>query len=344
MIKIGNVPIGGGHPVVIQSMTNSLTIDIKKTVRQIEKLQNAGCEIVRLAVPDTESAKAIKEIKKQVSIPLIADIHFDYKLALEAVKAGVDGLRLNPGNIGGEKKVLEVVQAVKERKIPIRIGVNSGSLSKEILRKYGVSARGIVESALQHVAMLEKANYREIKISVKSSSVPLTIESYQLLSSKVDYPLHLGVTEAGTDFSGSIKSAVGIGALLAQGIGDTIRVSLTSDPVNEIAVARQILQALELKSGLEIISCPTCGRTKIDLINLTKQAEKRLKVFAELPIKVAVMGCVVNGPGEAREADYGIAGGKQEGLIFKKGKILKKVAETELIDQLVHIIKTDLKK
>jgi (E)-4-hydroxy-3-methylbut-2-enyl-diphosphate synthase len=344
MIKIGNVPIGGGHPVVIQSMTNSLTIDIKKTVRQIEKLQNAGCEIVRLAVPDTESAKAIKEIKKQVSIPLIADIHFDYKLALEAVKAGVDGLRLNPGNIGGEKKVLEVVQAVKERKIPIRIGVNSGSLSKEILRKFGVSARGIVESALQHVAMLEKANYREIKISVKSSSVPLTIESYQLLSSKVDYPLHLGVTEAGTDFSGSIKSAVGIGALLAQGIGDTIRVSLTSDPVNEIAVARQILQALELKSGLEIISCPTCGRTKIDLINLTKQAEKRLKVFAELPIKVAVMGCVVNGPGEAREADYGIAGGKQEGLIFKKGKILKKVAETELIDQLVHIIKTDLKK
>ncbi|MCF7793446.1 MAG: flavodoxin-dependent (E)-4-hydroxy-3-methylbut-2-enyl-diphosphate synthase [Candidatus Cloacimonetes bacterium] len=342
-IKVGDVPIGGGSPIVIQSMTNTKTADVKSTVKQIVELQNAGCEIVRMAVPDIESAKAILKIKEQVVTPLIADIHFDHKLALESVKSGVDGLRLNPGNIGSKQKVLEVINAARDRKIPIRIGVNSGSLSKEMLKKYGVSAQGIVESALQHVAILEDANYHEIKISVKSSSVPLTIESYRLLSSKVDYPLHLGVTEAGTDFAGSIKSSVGIGTLLAEGIGDTIRVSLTSNPLNEIAVARQILQALELKKGLEIISCPTCGRTEIDIITLAKQAERRLQEFSELPLKIAVMGCVVNGPGEAREADYGIAGGKKEGLIFKNGEILKKVPEADLIDQLIKLIKTDLK-
>lgn len=342
IIKVGNVFIGAGKPIIIQSMTNTCTSDVKNTVKQIKELQTAGCEIVRVAVPDMEAAKAIAEIKKEIEIPLIADIHFDHKLALASIKYGVDGLRLNPGNIGGEQKVLEVVQAAKDRKIPIRIGVNSGSLSKAVLKKYGVTAAGIVESALQHVAILERANYQEIKISVKSSSVPLTIESYRLLSSKVDYPLHLGVTEAGTNFAGSIKSAVGIGALLAEGIGDTIRVSLTSDPVNEIAVARQILQSLELKKGLEFISCPTCGRTRIDLIALAKETEKRLQKFADLPLKIAVMGCVVNGPGEAREADYGIAGGIGEGLLFKQGKIIKKVPEAKLIDELILLIETDL--
>ncbi len=340
-IRLGNIAIGGDNPIVIQSMTNTGTIDIETTVRQITELQAAGCQIVRVAVPNNDSANAIRKIKQKISLPLIADIHFDYKLAIAAIKAGADGLRLNPGNIGGKQKVLSVVEAAKERKIPIRIGVNSGSLSKSVLKKYGVSAPGLVESALEHVDILEKAGYEYMKISVKTSSVPLTIEAYRLLSSRVDYPLHLGVTEAGTDFSGTIKSAVGIGTLLAEGIGDTIRVSLTCDPVKEIAVAKQILQSLHLKKGLEIISCPTCGRTEIDIISLAQETEKRLQKFSDMNIKVAVMGCIVNGPGEAREADYGIAGGKREGLIFQHGKILKKVSENKLIAELIKVIEID---
>ena len=344
IIKVGNVFIGGDHPISIQSMTNTKTIDTKNTIEQIKELTMAGCQIIRVAVPDMESGKAIKQIKNSISIPLIADIHFDYKLALESLKSGVDGLRLNPGNIGSEQNVLKVVDAARERKIPIRIGVNSGSLSKEKLKKYGVTAEGIVESALEHVAILEKANYHEMKISVKASSVPLTLESYRLLSKKVDYPLHLGITEAGTEFTGTIKSSIGIGTLLAEGIGDTIRVSLTADPVKEILVVREILKSLGLRKGLEIISCPTCGRTEIDIISLTQKVEKQLKPFSELDLTIAVMGCVVNGPGEAREADYGIAGGDQEGLLFKKGKIIKKVSEKNLLNELMAIIKTDVQK
>jgi len=344
IIKVGNVFIGGDHSISIQSMTNTKTIDTKNTIEQIKELTIAGCQIIRVAVPDMESGKAIKQIKKSISIPLIADIHFDYKLALESLKSGVDGLRLNPGNIGSEQNVLKVVDAARERKIPIRIGVNSGSLSKEKLKKYGVTAEGIVESALEHVAILEKANYHEMKISVKASSVPLTLESYRLLSKKVDYPLHLGITEAGTEFTGTIKSSIGIGTLLAEGIGDTIRVSLTADPVKEILVAREILKSLGLRKGLEIISCPTCGRTETDIISLTQKVEKQLKPFSELDLTIAVMGCVVNGPGEAREADYGIAGGDQEGLLFKKGKIIKKVSEKNLLNELMAIIKTDVQK
>ena len=340
-IAVGSVKIGGGNPVSIQSMTNTKTTNIKETATQIRALISSGCELVRVAVPDMEAARSIKAIKAQIDIPLIADIHFNYKLALEAVKAGVDGLRLNPGNIGSRKNVLAVVAAVREKKIPIRIGVNSGSIEKDKLKKYGVSAQAMVESALEHVKILEAANYYEIKISVKASSVPLTIASYRLLSEKVDYPLHLGVTEAGSEWKGAIKSAVGIGTLLAEGIGDTIRVSLTDDPVKEIAVARQILQSLGLKKGLEIISCPTCGRTEIDIIALTKKVEKRMQQFRNRNLTIAVMGCVVNGPGEAREADYGIAGGKGEGLIFKKGEIVKKVKENRLVEELVSIIEAD---
>ncbi|MBC8415746.1 MAG: flavodoxin-dependent (E)-4-hydroxy-3-methylbut-2-enyl-diphosphate synthase [Candidatus Cloacimonetes bacterium] len=344
IIKVGNVFVGGDYPVSIQSMTNTKTADTKNTIEQIKELTMAGCQIIRVAVPDMESARAIKQIKDAISIPLIADIHFDYKLALESLKSGVDGLRLNPGNIGSEQKVLKVVDAARVRKIPIRIGVNSGSLSKEKLKKYGVTAEGIVESALEHVAILEKANYHEMKISVKASSVPLTLESYRLLSKKVDYPLHLGITEAGTEFTGTIKSSIGIGTLLAEGIGDTIRVSLTADPVKEVLVAKEILKSLYLRKGLEIISCPTCGRSEIDIISLTKEVEKQLKPFSKLDLTVAVMGCIVNGPGEAREADYGIAGGEQEGLLFKKGKIIKKVPEKNLLNELMAIIKADVQK
>jgi len=343
VIKVGNVAIGGENPISIQSMTTTKTADVKATVQQIKELAIVGCEIVRVAVPDIASADAIKQIKQVISIPLIADIHFDHKLALASIKAGVDGLRLNPGNIGSEQNVLKVVDAARERKIPIRIGVNSGSLSKEKLKKYGVTAQAIVESALEHVTILEKANYHEIKISVKASSVPLTIDSYQLLSSKVDYPLHLGVTEAGTEYKGTIKSAVGIGALLAEGIGDTMRVSLTADPVKEILVAKEILKSLHLRKGLEIISCPTCGRTDIDLISLAKKVEKALEKYSDLDLSVAVMGCVVNGPGEAREADFGIAGGKNEGLLFRKGEIIAKVREEELVPQLIKLIDENVK-
>ena len=338
VIKVGNVPIGGDNPIVIQSMTNTKTEDINKTIQQIRELTIAGCEIIRVAVPDLEAAAAIKQIKRSISIPLIADIHFDYKLALASINSGVDGLRLNPGNIGIYQNVIKVVDVAKERKIPIRIGVNSGSLSKEKIAKYGVNAKSIVESALEHVAILEKANYHEMKISVKASSVPLTLESYRLLSEKVNYPLHLGITEAGTEFAGTIRSSIGIGALLAEGIGDTFRVSLTADPIEEIKVAKEILKSLDLRKGLKIISCPTCGRTEIDLISITKEVEKKLHKFEDYDLTVAVMGCVVNGPGEAREADFGIAGGKKEGLIFKKGKIIQKVPEQQLVDKLVSVI------
>ncbi|MCK4312976.1 MAG: flavodoxin-dependent (E)-4-hydroxy-3-methylbut-2-enyl-diphosphate synthase, partial [Candidatus Cloacimonetes bacterium] len=314
VIKVGDVLIGGNNPIPIQSMTNTKTINIQNTVDQIKELIITGCDIIRVAVPDIESAKAIKKIRESISIPLIADIHFDYKLAIEAIKAGADCLRLNPGNIGSKQNVLKVVDVTRERKIPIRIGVNSGSLSKEKIEKYGVTAQGIVESALEHVAILEKANYYEMKISVKASSVPLTIESYRLISEKVNYPLHLGVTEAGTEFSGSIKSSIGIGTLLTEGIGDTIRVSLTANPIKEVLVAKEILKSLGFRKGLDIISCPTCGRTEIDVISMANEIKNQLKEYSEFDLTVAVMGCVVNGPGEAREADFGIAGGEKEGL------------------------------
>jgi len=343
VIQVGNVAIGGNNPISIQSMTTTKTADVIATAQQIKLLTIAGCDIVRVAVPDIASAEAIKQLKQLVSIPIIADIHFDHKLAIASIKAGVDGLRLNPGNIGSEQNVLKVVEVARERKIPIRIGVNSGSLSKEKLQKYGVSAQGIVESALEHVAILEKANYHEIKISVKASSVPLTIESYKLLSSKTAYPLHLGVTEAGTEFIGTIKSSIGIGTLLADGIGDTLRVSLTADPVKEIVVAKEILKALHLRKGLEIISCPTCGRTDIDIISLAKKVENALQKYTDTDLSVAVMGCIVNGPGEARAADFGIAGGKHEGLLFKKGEILRKVKEEELVPQLIKLIEENVK-
>ncbi len=338
VIHIGKVAIGGENPIAIQSMTNTHTEDVKATVTQIRSLTATGCHLVRIAVPNMDAAQKISQIKSQVTVPLIADIHFDHKLAIESIKQGIDGLRINPGNITSESKVAEIVSLAKERKIPIRIGVNSGSLSKDKLRRYGMSAQAIVESALEHVAILEKLHYYEMKISVKSSSVPLTIESYRQLCKKVEYPLHLGVTEAGTEFAGTIKSSVGIGTLLAEGIGDTIRVSLTADPLREILVARQLLQSLELLEGLEIISCPTCGRTNIDVIAMSHEVEKRLQAFKDKQITVAVMGCEVNGPGEAREADFGIAGGKAEGLIFKKGKIIKKVSEKKLIDELISLI------
>ena len=338
VIKLGNVLIGGNNPISIQSMTNTDTRNVERTVQQIRELIPAGCEIIRVAVPDMKAVQALKDVKKSISIPLIADIHFDHQLAIAAIKNGVDGLRLNPGNIGSQQNVLKVIEAARERKIPIRIGVNSGSLSKEKIRKYGVTAKGIVESALEHVSILEKAKYYEMKISVKASSVPLTIDSYRLLSEKVDYPLHLGVTEAGTEFSGTIKSSIGIGTLLSEGIGDTIRVSLTADPIKEVLVAKEILKSLDLRKGLKIISCPTCGRTEIDLITIAKEVEKKLKPFSEYDLTVAVMGCVVNGPGEAREADFGIAGAKGEGLIFQKGKILKRVPENKLINELIRTI------
>lgn len=338
MIKVGNVLVGGDQPITIQSMCNTKTEDVESTVNQIRQLEKAGCEIIRVAVPTMEAAQAISTIRKQINIPLIADIHFDYKLAIESIRNGVDALRLNPGNIGGEDKVKAVIDVAKERMIPIRIGVNSGSLDKAKLAKYGVTAEAIVESALEHVAILEKLHYEQIKISVKASSVPLTIESYRLLAEKCSYPLHLGVTEAGTDFAGTIKSSVGIGTLLAEGIGDTIRVSLTADPVQEVIVAKHILKSLGLRKGLEIISCPTCGRTSINLIELALQVEKALAQYEEKELTIAVMGCEVNGPGEAREADFGIAGGKGQGLIFKKGEIIKKVPEDQLLSELIRLI------
>ncbi|KNF08854.1 4-hydroxy-3-methylbut-2-en-1-yl diphosphate synthase IspG [Gottschalkia purinilytica] len=335
----GKVGIGGDSPISVQSMTNTDTRDIKSTINQIKRLEKEGCDLIRVAVLDNDAAIAIKDIKKGINIPIISDIHFDYRLALEAIKSGVDGLRINPGNIGDKKKVEEVVKACKERQVPIRIGVNSGSISKEVLEKFGgVNEDSMVYSAMEHVRILEELDYTNIKISLKATDVRLTVKAYEKISNMVNYPLHVGITEAGTPWSGTIKSSIGIGSLLLRGIGDTIRVSLTGDPVEEVKVGKQILRTLGiLKDKIEIISCPTCGRTQIDLINLANRVEERLKDIYK-PIKVAIMGCAVNGPGEAREADIGIAGGKGCGLIFKKGKIIKKVKEEDLLDELVREI------
>ena len=334
-LNVGGVLIGGNAPIAVQSMTNTHTDDAEATLAQIRKLAAAGCDIIRCAVPDMAAAEGLKTICKESPIPVIADIHFDYKLALAAIAAGVDGLRLNPGNIGSTEKVRAVVEAAKERNIPIRIGVNAGSLPKDLLEKYGhPTAEALVEAAWRHIHILEDMDYRNIKVSLKAHDVPLTIAAYRLLASQCDYPLHVGITEAGTVNSGIIKSAVGIGALLAEGIGDTIRVSLTGDPVNEVKVAYDILKALGLREyGPTLISCPTCGRTRINLEKLALEVERRLADITE-PITVAVMGCVVNGPGEAREADVGLAGGISEGLIFRKGVILRKVPENQLVDEL----------
>ena len=340
VIKVGDVLIGGNNPISVQSMTNTRTSDVISTVHQIKILEEAGCNIIRSSVSSIEDAKAIKEIKRQINIPIIADVQYDYKIALEAIKYGIDGLRINPGYIGGKEKVEKVVNACKENNLSIRIGVNSGSVKKQFLDKYnGVNAQSIVYSALEQINILEEMNFHDIKISLKASNVPLTIESYKMMSEVRDYPLHLGVTEAGTPWRGTIKSSVGIGTLLAMGIGDTIRVSLTGDPIEEVKVGKEILKSLGLlNEGLELISCPTCGRTNINLIKIAQEAERMLEGINK-PIKVAIMGCAVNGPGEAREADIGIAGGNGEGLIFKKGHIIKKVKEDELLQELLKEIK-----
>ncbi|MBS5858417.1 MAG: flavodoxin-dependent (E)-4-hydroxy-3-methylbut-2-enyl-diphosphate synthase [Clostridia bacterium] len=334
-IVVGNVKIGGQNKVVIQSMTNTKTKDIENTVKQILDLEKAGCEIIRVACLDIEDAKAIKQIKKYIHIPIVADIHFDYKIALEAIKNGVNKIRINPGNIGDEGKVRKVVEACKEHKIPIRIGVNAGSLEKELLEKYKKpTAEAMVESAKRHVEILEKLEFYDIAISLKASDLDLCIEAYEKASKVFKYPLHLGITESGTEFGGTIKSSIGLGVLLRQGIGDTLRVSLSDDPVKEIKVAKEILKDCKLYFGEPtLIACPTCGRTQIDLIPIAKEMEKFLENIHS-DIKVAVMGCVVNGPGEAREADIGIAGGIKEGLLFKKGQIIKKVKEENLVDCL----------
>jgi (E)-4-hydroxy-3-methylbut-2-enyl-diphosphate synthase len=339
-IDIGGVKIGGENPIVVQSMTKTPTQDVASTVKQIDSLMNAGCELVRLAVPDMEAASALKEIKSQVSLPIIADIHFDYRLALAAIDNGADGLRLNPGNIGGRKEIEQIVAAARYQAVPIRIGVNSGSLHRDILKKYGhPTPEAMVESALNHIRILEDLDFQLIKISLKSSNVLTMISAYRLLSRKVDYPLHLGVTEAGTLISGTVKNSLAIGALLLEGIGDTIRVSLTRDSVEEVKVAYEILKALDLRQrGGEIISCPTCGRCQIDLFRLVEEVENYVGQHLT-PIKIAVMGCVVNGPGEAKEADIGIAGGKRQGVLFKKGKVIKKVPESDLARTLIEEIR-----
>jgi len=338
-IKIGSVAIGGGAPCSVQSMCSTDTSDIAATLAQIAAVAQAGCEIIRCAVPDMEAAIALGRIKAQSPMPVVADIHFDYKLALQVLEGGIDALRLNPGNIGERWKVEEVVRSARERQVPIRICVNAGSLEKELLEKFGhPTAEAMVESALGHVRILEDLGYDQIKISLKASDVTKTVTAYRLLSAKVDYPLHIGITEAGTIFSGTIKSSVGLGILLADGIGDTLRVSLTGDPVDEVRVGYEILKSLGLrKRGVNFVSCPTCGRCQIDLIKVAEDVERRLAGI-ESNITVAVMGCVVNGPGEAREADFGIAGGKGEGLLFRHGEIVRKVPESELADALVHEI------
>ena len=340
-IHVGGVAVGGGAPVSIQSMTNTRTDDVEATLRQIRALAAAGCDIVRVAVPDMDAARAVGKIKEQCPIPLVVDIHFDYKLALEAIAAGADKVRINPGNIGGEDRVKAVADACRQKNIPIRIGVNGGSLEKPLLAKYGgVCPEAMVESAFGHIKLLNKFDFDDICVSLKSSSVPMTMKAYQIMSQESNYPLHIGVTEAGTVRMGTLKSAVGIGGLLALGIGDTMRVSLSADPVEEVYAARDILKAAGIrKEGAELVSCPTCGRTRIDLIALANQVEKRLKTV-DKPITVAVMGCVVNGPGEASAADCGIAGGVGEGLLFKKGEIIKKVPQDQLVDELFALIDT----
>ena len=336
VIHIGDRVIGGGNPILIQSMTNTRTQDIAATVDQIHRLEAAGCEIIRCTVPDAEAAKAIGEIKKQISIPLVADIHFDYRMALAAMENGADKIRINPGNIGSKERILEVVRMAERCHVPIRVGVNSGSLEKPLIEKYGgVTAEGLVESALDKVRIIEDMGYDQLVISIKSSNVLMCVRAHELISAQTNYPLHVGITEAGTLFSGNIKSAIGLGLILHQGIGDTIRDSLTGDPVEEIKSAKQILRTLGLRQGgIEVVSCPTCGRTRIDLISLANQVETMVTEFPDLNLKVAVMGCVVNGPGEGREADLGIAGGVGEGLLMKKGEIIRKVPEAELLSAL----------
>jgi len=372
-IRVGNLFIGGNSPISVQSMTNTDTRNIKTTVNQIKRLERAGCEIVRLAIPDMEAAKALGKIKRRVHIPLVADIHFDYRLAIEAIAQGVDKIRINPGNIGSRERVATIAKAARRAKIPIRVGVNAGSLKLpspnrtlrtnlgegDISHRRGASkAKKMVASALQYVRILEKQNFHQIVISLKASDVPTTIQAYRLISEKTDYPLHLGITEAGTEFSGTIKSALGIGALLCEGIGDTIRVSLTASPEEEVRVGYEILKALNLRSfGPEVISCPTCSRCQIDLIKITNRVEKKLESFFRqksiiagvqpsrfYPLKVAIMGCVVNGPGEAREADVGIAGGKGVGLLFRRGKIIKKVKERKMINVLMEEIEREIRR
>ena len=341
VITIKDVKVGGGNPIAIQSMTNTKTDDVEATVAQILALEEAGCEIVRVAVPDEAAAKAIEKIVPKIHIPLVADIHFDYRLALMAIENGVNKLRINPGNIGNETRVQHVVEKAKAYQIPIRIGVNSGSIEKRLLQQYGgVTAQGMVESASKHIQILEVLDFQEIIVSLKASTVPLAIEAYTLFAQKYQYPLHVGITESGTLYKGTIKSSVGLGAILSRGIGDTIRVSLSDDPIKEIACARDVLQSLELRNfGVEVISCPTCGRTQVDLIRLANEVEERTR-HIKTPLKLAVMGCVVNGPGEAREADLGIAGGKGEGLIFKKGQVIHKLKE----DQLLNVFMKELEE
>lgn len=335
-IMVGNVKVGGAAPIAVQSMTNTFTHDIAATISQIKRLEKAGCEIARVAVPDQEAAAAISSIKQKISIPIIADIHFDYRLAISSVRAGADGLRLNPGNIGSIKKIEAVVDCAKSYNIPIRIGVNSGSLEKDILKKYNAaSAEAMVESAMRHIELFKSFDFHNIKVSIKASDVYRTIDAYRLLSSKTDLPLHVGVTEAGGLYSGIVKSSLGIGMLLAEGIGDTIRVSLTRDPVEEVRVGYEILKALDIRQhGPDIISCPTCGRCKIDLFDIVERVEKALSLNPK-PVKLAIMGCVVNGPGEAKEADIGIAGGDGTGILFRKGKVIKKFPEEKLVEVLL---------
>jgi (E)-4-hydroxy-3-methylbut-2-enyl-diphosphate synthase len=338
-VMVGSLQIGGGADISVQSMTNTFTKDVKATVSQILQLEEAGCEIIRVAVADDEDAEAIKEIKQQIHIPIVADIHFDYRLALKSIENGIDKLRINPGNIGGTDRVKKVVEKAKERNIPIRIGVNVGSIHRDILKKYGgPNSEGMVESALDHVRILEDLNYDKIVISMKGTDIKMTIDAYKSMAEKVSYPLHLGITHAGTLFEGSIRSAIGVGSLLAEGIGDTIRISLTDDPAEEVKVAREILKSLNLRNfGINYITCPTCGRTNIRLIDLSKKIQEGLKGVNK-PITVAIMGCAVNGPGEARQADIGIAGGKGEALLFKKGQIIGKVKEDDLVKTLLEEI------
>ena len=335
-VRIGDVAIGGDNPIRIQSMCNTKTENVAATVAQIRALAAAGCEIIRVAVPNEAAASALKDIRRQIKLPLVADIHFDYRLALAAMENGADKIRINPGNIGEDWKLREVVNAAKERNIPIRVGVNSGSLEKEILKKYGgVTAEGIVESALEKVGRIEELDYENLVISIKSSDVLMCIKAHELLADKTDYPLHIGITEAGTLLRGTVKSAVGLGVILYEGIGDTIRVSLTGDPLEEIKAAREILKSLGLrKGGVEVVSCPTCGRTEIDLIGLANQVEGLVERYSDLDVRVAVMGCVVNGPGEAREADFGVAGGKGAGVLIRKGEVIRTMPESELLPAL----------
>ena len=335
-VRIGDVAIGGENPIRIQSMCNTKTENVEATVAQIRALAAAGCEIIRVAVPNEAAALALKDIRRQIKLPLVADIHFDYRLALAAMENGADKIRINPGNIGEDWKLREVVNAAKERNIPIRVGVNSGSLEKEILKKYGgVTAEGIVESALEKVGRIEELDYENLVISIKSSDVLMCIKAHELLADKTDYPLHIGITEAGTLLRGTVKSAVGLGVILYEGIGDTIRVSLTGDPLEEIKAAREILKSLGLrKGGVEVVSCPTCGRTEIDLIGLANQVEGLVERYSDLDVRVAVMGCVVNGPGEAREADFGVAGGKGAGVLIRKGEVIRTMPESELLPAL----------